>query len=148
MKEKIIVNPDNIHMLSVDILKARIQSDFDSLGEESSEFQFNMSFLNGFNTAEKLIRCELEINVDKKNQEGRIIAESSFTISFVYQVENFEDFVEEKEGGIVFNVAMAATLAGIAFSTTRGILLSRFQGTVFKDFILPVIDPKKMLEDK
>jgi hypothetical protein len=148
MNDKIIVNPELIHLLSVDVLKARILSEYEAFKEESAEFQFSMSFLNGFNIAEKLVRCELEINVDRKNPEGRIIAESSYTLSFVYQIGNFGDAVEEKEGGIVLNNAMAATLAGIAFSTTRGILLTRFQGTMFKDFILPVIDPKKMLDDK
>ena len=148
MTEKIIVNPELIHLFSVDILKARLESEFEVLGEDSTEFQFTTSFLNGFNVVEKLVRCELEIKVDKKNEEGRIIAESSFTISFVFHIENFEEVVEQKEGGIVFNAAMAATLAGIAFSTTRGILLTRFQGTTFRDFILPIIDPKKILEDK
>ena len=148
MNERIIVNPELIDLVSVDILKARIESEFETLSEDSTEFQFTTSFLNGFNIDEKLVRCELEINVDKKNEEGRIIAESNFTISFVYQIENLEEVVEVKDGGIIFNGAMAATLAGIAFSTTRGILLSRFQGTTFRDFILPIIDPKKMLEDK
>ena len=147
MSDKIIVNPELIHLSSVDILKARIESEFDALSIDSMTFQFTTSFQYGFNTEKKLVRCELEIKIDKKNEEGRIIAESSFTISFVYHIENFEDAVEEKEGGIVFDGAMAATLAGISFSTARGMLLTRFQGTTFRDFILPVIDPKKSLED-
>ena len=148
MKDNQLVNPDYIHLLSVDILKARIQSEFEALSEDSIEFQFDMSSTNGFNVVEKLVRFELEINLVKKNAEGRIIGECSFTISFVFQIENFEEVVEEKEGGIVFNGAMAATLGGIAFSTARGILLTRFQGTAFRDFILPVIDPKKVFEDE
>ena len=148
MNDKQVVNPSYIHLLSVDILKARIQSEFEALSEDSIEFQFDMSSTNGFNVVEKLVRFELEINLVKKNAEGRIIGECSFTISFVFQIENFEEVVEEKEGGIVFNGAMAATLGGIAFSTARGILLTRFQGTAFRDFILPVIDPKKVFEDE
>ena len=148
MNDKQVVNPDYIHLLSVDILKARIESEYETLGEDSTEFQFTTSFLYGFNTPDKLVRCEIDIRVDKKKSDGRIIAESTFTISFIYGIENFEEVVEEKEGGTVFNGSMAATLGGIAFSTARGILLTRFQGTAFRDFILPVIDPKKMLEDK
>jgi hypothetical protein len=148
MKDTILVKPELIHLLNVDILKARIQSDYESLKEENTEFQYRMSLLYGFNNAEKMVRCEVEINVEKKSEEGRIIAESSFTISFVFQIDNFDELVENKEGGIVFNYAMAASLAGIAFSTTRGILLTRFQGTMFKDFILPIIDPKKMITEQ
>jgi hypothetical protein len=148
MKDTVLVKPELMHLLNVDILKARINSDYESLKEENTEFQYRMSLLYGFNNAEKMVRCEVEINVEKKSEEGRIIAESSFTISFVFQIDNFDELVENKEGGIVFNYAMAASLAGIVFSTTRGILLTRFQGTMFKDFILPVIDPKKMIVEQ
>jgi hypothetical protein len=148
MKDTVLVKPELMHLLNVDILKARIHSDYESLKEENTEFQYHMSLLYGFNNAEKMVRCEVEINVEKKSEEGRIIAESSFTISFVFQIDNFDELVENKEGGIVFNYAMAASLAGIAFSTTRGILLTRFQGTMFKDFILPIIDPKKMITEQ
>lgn len=148
MKSQAIINPEKIHLENVDILKARINSEFEAWSDEADEFQFSVSYNNGFNLQEKRVRCELEINVNKLSIEKKTIAESSFTISYVYRIEDFDTFVEEKEGGIVFNVAMAATLAGISFSTGRGILLTRFQGTIFKDFILPVIDPKKMLDDK
>lgn len=148
MNTQPIINPEKIHLENVDILKARINSEFEAWSDEADEFQFSVSFTNGFNLQEKRVRCELEINVNKLSLEKKTIAESSFTISYVYRIEDFDAFVEEKEGGIVFNVVMAATLAGISFSTGRGILLTRFQGTIFKDFILPVIDPKKMLNDK
>lgn len=149
MKQQIKIEPDKIHLLGVDILKARIESDFDALSIESTSFKFDLGFTNGFNTEEKLVRCELEIEVDKIDERNKIVAESQFTLSFVFHIENFDAFIQKGNNeNIVFDGSMAATLGGICFSTARGILLTRFQGTVFKDFILPVIDPRKMLEDK
>lgn len=148
MNTQPVINPEKIHLENVDILKARINSEFEAWGDEANEFQFSVAFTNGFNLQEKRVRCELDIHVNKLSVDRKTIAESSFTLSYVYRIDDFDDFVEEKEGGIVFNLSMSATLAGISFSTGRGILLTRFQGTIFKDFILPVIDPKKMLEDK
>ena len=149
MKQQIKIEPDKIHLLGVDILKARIESDFDALSIESTGFKFDLGFTNGFNTEEKLVRCELEIEVDKIDERNKIVAESQFTLSFVFHIENFDAFIQKGNNeNIVFDSSMAATLGGICFSTARGILLTRFQGTVFKDFILPVIDPRKLLEDK
>lgn len=148
MNTQSIINPEKIHLENVDIIKAKIDSEFEAWNYEANEFEYGVSFVNGFNLQKKLVRCELGINVNKLSIERKTIAESSFTISYVYRIEDFDDFVEEKEGGIVFNFDMAATLAGISFSTGRGILLTRFQGTIFKDFILPVIDPKQIVDNK
>jgi len=40
---------------------------------------------------------------------------------------------------------MGATLAAIALSSVRGIILTRTQGTPFDGFILPIIDPKQLI---
>jgi hypothetical protein len=37
---------------------------------------------------------------------------------------------------------------GIAFSTARGIVFDRTQGTFFGGVILPVIDPKKLIVEE
>ena len=96
MKQQIKIEPDKIHLLGVDILKARIESDFDALSIESTSFKFDLGFTNGFNTEEKLVRCELEIEVDKIDDRNKIIAESQFTLSFVFHVENFDAFIQKK----------------------------------------------------
>ena len=40
---------------------------------------------------------------------------------------------------------IGATLAGIAYSTTRGIILDCTQSTDFKGVLLPVINPQQLL---
>ncbi|MNY64312.1 hypothetical protein D3C86_2014030 [compost metagenome] len=47
---------------------------------------------------------------------------------------------------ITIHPALGNALASITYSTSRGILMTRFQGTVLSDFILPVIDPNSLLE--
>jgi hypothetical protein len=38
-------------------------------------------------------------------------------------------------------------LSAITYSTARGILLTRLQGTAFQDFILPIINPNNLLNN-
>jgi hypothetical protein len=42
--------------------------------------------------------------------------------------------------------SLGNALASITYSTSRGILMTRFQGTALSDFILPVINPNNLLE--
>jgi hypothetical protein len=41
--------------------------------------------------------------------------------------------------------AIGATIAGISYSTSRGIVLERTLGTDFGGIILPVIDPAELI---
>jgi len=49
------------------------------------------------------------------------------------------------ENGPELDFLMGATLAAIALSSVRGIILTRTQGTPFDGFILPIIDPKQLI---
>jgi hypothetical protein len=64
-------------------------------------------------------------------------------------VENMEELLEaDEKNKISYDAALGNAIASIVYSTSRGILMSRFQGTVFADFILPVIDPNQLLDMK
>ena len=51
-----------------------------------------------------------------------------------------------KEEEITIDANLGNALASISYATSRGILMTRFQGTALEDFILPVIDPNDLLE--
>ena len=57
-----------------------------------------------------------------------------------------EQKTKEKDEIITVHPALGNALASITYSTSRGILMTRFQGTVLSDFILPVINPNDLLE--
>lgn len=41
---------------------------------------------------------------------------------------------------------LAATLVGISYSTSRGLLYARLKGTEFSSLLLPIVDPRGMAE--
>jgi len=66
-----------------------------------------------------------------------------YTQLFIFIVENLNDFISTVNG-LELNFLTAATLAGIALSSVRVVMLTLTQGTPFDGFILPVIDPKQL----
>ena len=58
---------------------------------------------------------------------------------FISYEENKEDYTIDSQLG--------ATIAGISYSTARGIVLERTNGTYFNGVILPVLNPRELLEE-
>jgi len=59
-------------------------------------------------------------------------------MSFVLQDESGKTYIDKNIGG---------TLLGIAYSTARGIVLERTQGSYLGGVVLPVIDPIVAIKD-
>jgi len=59
-------------------------------------------------------------------------------------VENLDEFLVNKkqEAPVEIDINLMGTLMGIVYSTSRGIIMQRTQGTILNGVILSVIDPK------
>jgi hypothetical protein len=142
------VIPEMISLERVDVLKAQFESDFETLIIDSDELGYSLDYKSVENFDANEIRSELEVTVVKYKEGTEIVlAKAIFTLSFLYKIENLSQLSVQNglerqvDGGLV------ATLAGISYSTARGVLLTRFQGTAFKDFILPIVNPREMTEN-
>ena len=102
----------------------------------------------GFNLEDKLVRADFSVHVETKSNEDTIEeAVGNFSFVYVFYVDNIEELTTlEKDETITIHPALGNALASITYSTSRGILMTRFQGTVLSDFILPVINPNDLLE--
>ncbi len=81
--------------------------------------------------------------------KNRDEANGSFHLVFIYRIENFEELVTTGENNrLKLNSLLANALASVTYSTSRGILLTRLQGTVLQNFVLPVINPNSLLRNK
>ena len=82
-------------------------------------------------------------NVEKK------LASANFHFSLIYKIENMDSLVQEDEKKIVIlDSSLAGSFAAVSYSTTRGFLITHLKSTLFKDFILPVIDANKLLQNE
>ena len=63
----------------------------------------------------------------------------------VFRVDNLDDFIEPQEKGNLIDGGLGSTLISIIYSTVRGIIFTRTQGTSLGLVIIPVIDPKILM---
>jgi hypothetical protein len=143
-------NVNKLHLRDFKILKGQIESPFEIEAHDIINFDFFLDFNIGFNLKEKLVKTDLSIDVTgftEKENPSAPTAKGAFSFTYIFIVENLKDLHRSKKGEMeLTDRHLANALAAISFSTSRGILLTRFQGTALSGFILPIIDPNKLLE--
>jgi hypothetical protein len=143
-----MLQPDKIEIVDFKIIKGQINSPFDFEIEKVEGHTFNVDFELGFNLDDKLVKADFSVNVETKSKEEDIEeAIGAFSFVYVFYVDNIEELTTlEKDQTVTLHPSLGNALASITYSTSRGILMTRFQGTALSDFILPVINPNNLLE--
>jgi hypothetical protein len=143
-----MLQPDKIEIVDFKIIKGQINSPFDFEIEKVEGHTFNVDFELGFNLEDKLVKADFSVNVETKSIEEEIEeAVGAFSFVYVFYVDNIEELTTlEKDQTVALHPSLGNALASITYSTSRGILMTRFQGTALSDFILPVINPNNLLE--
>lgn len=101
----------------------------------------------GLGTDNKLIRVDLGVEIKAISPTTEMVpVQGSFLFAFAYQIENINELVHNAASEapqLDYNLSIA--LAGITYSTVRGILMTRLQGTLLEKFIMPVVNPAELL---
>jgi hypothetical protein len=98
------------------------------------------------NVQDKRYRVRLSFSIKTAMKDDSEVAEGRFILQFFFLVKDLNRWLNHtEENGVVVEGILASTLAGISYSTARGILLTRFQGTAFQNVILPIISPMQMV---
>lgn len=144
------VDPNKISLISIKTLKGNIEiSNIDFLNP-TQLYHFEFGLNTQTNLDRKLIRIILEVqikNVDSENKPTSIAG--SYTHEFIFRIDNLYELIESNPAGnheVKLNYDLGVTLTSIAYSTLRGILHMRTQGTVFNGIILPVIAPASLMQ--
>ena len=142
------LQPEKIEIVDFKIIKGEINSPFDFEVVKVEGHTFNVDFELGFNLQENLVKADFSVHVATKSNDNVVEeAVGNFSFAYVFYVDNINELTaQENEETITVNPALGNALASITYSTSRGILMTRFQGTVLSDFILPVINPNDLLE--
>jgi hypothetical protein len=108
-----------------------------------ANFKFNLKVDHEVNAETKQIRviCVVEIYLEAREDVlGRIES------GYIFEVVNFDSFLDKKRKQAVFPENFIMVLNSVAISSTRGIMYSYFKGTRLHHVILPMIDPSKVLQ--
>ncbi len=139
------IQPEKITLREFRLVKGLIDSPFDFKVSEIKSFDFKVDFKTGFNLEEDLIKADFIINVSTISNEPVTEATCVYHFVFLFHVVSLSEHTSlAQDQSVDWNPYLANAIASITYSTSRGILISRFQGTVMKDFILPVVDPNSL----
>lgn len=86
------------------------------------------------------------VTKDKKKANKELLKLSFITEFFI---ENLKDiFIVRSNTDFDINERFESTLVGLAISTGRGILFEKTSGTIFNNFIFPIINPMELILSK
>lgn len=95
----------------------------------------------------EMLRADLKVWVNSESAPAQHEAHGHYHFHFFYAVAEPERWLlEDPKAGLLIDGGLLNAIAAVSYSTARGILLGRFQGTVFQRFILPVIDTSEIVE--
>src|SRR5688572_6969804 len=145
--EKKLIQPDKILIREFRLIRGQIDSPYEFRKASISLFDYKVEFDTGVNLDENLIKADFKISLSTISNEKTVEATGVYHFVFIFFVENLNDHaIQNQDGKVDWNPYLANAIASITYSTSRGILMSRFQGTVMEDFILPVVDPNSLFE--
>lgn len=150
MLDNNLFSPEKIMLTEFKLLREQLNVPefFDSAS--STGFHIDNSLQLGFSLADKLVKVDFSIEI-KTASKGRLTEEAvaSFLFVFIYTIDNLEELAKpDKKKIIAIDPELGNALSSITYSTARGILLMRLQGTALQHFVLPVINPNTLWVNK
>ncbi|PWH85705.1 hypothetical protein [Brumimicrobium oceani] len=143
MKSK--VDADKINLLFVKTLKSNIEVGSNFIKEEGQEYHLSLGQESGLNLDEKKIAFTLKVLIEFPNTNEDAKAQAEFVLQFLFEIENLDKLVTlDDEGAITVSGELSMTLAGISYSTARGIILNTTEQSTIRGILLPVISPAKL----
>ncbi len=144
-----IFEPEKISIVDFKMLKDQVDvpEEFETANVEGHHLDNSLQL--GFNLDEKLVKADFTIEI-KTESKGQTTKEASgnFHLVFIYHVENLNGLAKPDGKNLIeMHHGLANALSSITYSTSRGILLTRLQGTALQNFVLPIINPNKLLQN-
>lgn len=137
-----------LNLEAVRIEKASVEHPPGFNAEAVTGFAQEVSQTVALNMEDERYRLRFSIEVSTKMKSETTSASGAFSLLFYFKVNDLKNWVviDENKSEYIHQM-LATTLFSIAYSTARGILLTRFQGTVFSNFVLPIINPATIFQN-
>lgn len=150
MQDKNVFDPEKISLIDFKMIKAQVETPENFDISKVVGHQLDNSLQLGFNLDDKMAKADFTISVKTDSKgENESEATGNFHLIFIYRIENLEELAKtEKNKRLNLNPGLANALSSVTYSTSRGILLTRLQGTALQNFVLPIINPNNLLHNK
>lgn len=152
MAEKIgQVIPEEIHIQRVSIMNFAVRSteEYINMPKEIPGMKISLGKETSHDIDKGLARYRLYFHFEGMDEkEVEIGLSAKVDLEYFFRIENFSNFINEDKGQKKVDIRIGASLMAIAYSTSRGIILEKTQGTGFNGIIIPVIDSTKFLTEE
>ncbi len=150
MSDKPLFDPEKLSIIEFKLINGQVDTPEEFITEKVERYELENSLQLAFNLEEKLVKVDYRIDILSDSKGGNAKeASARFHFVYIYKVENLKELAVSDDASLIdLDQHLANALSSITYSTSRGVLLTRLQGTAFQNFILPVINPNKLLPNK
>ncbi|HOK60825.1 MAG: hypothetical protein WBJ36_09805 [Tenuifilum sp.] len=150
MQDKNVFDPEKIALIDFKMIKGQVNTPENFDINKVVGYHLDNSLQLSFNLDDKLAKADFTVNVKTDSKgENESEATGNFHLIFIYRIENLEELtILKKNKRLNLNPGLANALSSVTYSTSRGILITRLQGTALQNFVLPIINPNKLLHNK
>jgi hypothetical protein len=140
-------DPEKTTLVNVQVVTTQVTAPelFDT--EKIKGYHTQNAIELSFNIDNKQVKSDISITVtSESNGTNTNEASGHFQLTFFFYIDNLIHLLSrDKKGKTIMDDALMNALTAITYSTTRGILLTRLQGTALQSYIMPVIDPNNLI---
>jgi hypothetical protein len=105
--------------------------------KEGNPTSYGMEIVKMFNMDQEIIRLVFTIQLETMLEAAKGI-KGVYTTEHLFQVKGLSEWVTKAEEKFVVDPDLNEMLTIQAYSTARGMIHQKFNGTWFADFVLPV----------
>jgi hypothetical protein len=136
------VIPEKISIISLKTIKGSIEANDNSGPMPVVGHFYNFAVATGVDIEQQVVQVTITVDIEACGEnQNRLGINGSYTHEVVFSVDDLVDhFTKDGDNDFVISGAMGSTLLSIAFSTIRGIIFTRTQGTSLGTIILPVVN--------
>lgn len=150
-KEEPIVDLDQIRVYEALFLDCRIANDAQPPivpGQVAGFTDPDVVVLFFFNIEQRQVSFEVRVHTQALGDDGaELPLRGDFRLYVAFQVANLSELLRDTTTVPVPSPELGLILVGAAYSTARGMVMSKVADTVLSGFVLPLRSVKRLMED-
>lgn len=124
----------------------RVQELKESIHSDGYEFQFDMQ--THISEEDKLFNVIMSTTLYEKQNEITKVELANIKTLTSFRIVNFNEVIKKEENQVSIPDQLITVAAGIALSTTRGMLVMCVKDSIISNAIIPIVNPQVFIAKK
>lgn len=141
---------EKVRLDGIVITYASIENKTDIISFDKKQFirKFTYGFEAGANIEKNKLKVifKCEMLTEKKSDREPIDISGTFEVAYTFTVKNLSELASLEDSQLKIDNELLISLFNLVYSTSRGVIYTRCQGTIVDDFVLPILPTTKLNE--